>query len=222
MGVEIVSGDNEVVSPELALVDAALAARARPELAEPRAPVRARLSQPTVMETAVATPRLPASERGGDSWRLLIGVAAVTIAALLLFDVRVEVGEEPGFRRTGDVGQGPRTVPSSPRPAAQAPSPSSRPRQPARPARPSPRRFAWAPTAGATGYHVEFFRGDDSRLCARARPDPELTVPARWTYGGAERVASPPGEYRWYVWPIVSGRRESRAAVQTTVSIPRN
>jgi hypothetical protein len=81
------------------------------------------------------------------------------------------------------------------------------------------RRFAWAPSPAASAYHVEFFRGS-SRVFAEETQEPQVVVPARWTFEGSRRSLLP-GQYTWYVWPIVGGRRAAAAVVQATVSIPR-
>jgi hypothetical protein len=157
----------------------------------------------------------PAHE--GRSWRVLIGVAAVTILSLLLFDVRVQVGKTPASAE----------APRNPPAAAATPSRTPVPSVPRRrvqkgslkdTARPMARRFAWAPTPGASAYHVEFFRGP-ARVFVKETTDPFLTVPAKWTVRGGKRSLSP-GTYRWYVWPIVESQRLSQAVVQATVSVP--
>lgn len=81
----------------------------------------------------------------------------------------------------------------------------------------APRRFAWAPVAGATGYHVEFFRGN-ARIQAVDTTRPEYALPATWTYADRRyRLAA--GAYRWYVWPVVSGLRQSSATVQAELVV---
>ncbi len=161
-------------------------------------------------------PKVTPKRRDRREWRLLAGVAAVTVASVLLFDVRVQVGERPASAESPPVVAAPVTTP--PVQAEKPPSGVSSGGK-GQPEGPEPRRFAWAPTAGASGYHVEFFRGA-VRVYAKDTTRPELTVPARWAYAGATKSFQP-GEYRWYVWPIVSGKRASNAAIQTTVSIPR-
>src|SRR6476660_4623680 len=99
----------EVVSPELALVDPELAAAARVSLPDPRAaggrngpPARAQVDDANGRaRTALSNAALAVDDEHGSpthagrSWRVLIGVAAVTILSLLLFDVRVQVGKTP-------------------------------------------------------------------------------------------------------------------------------
>ena len=82
---------------------------------------------------------------------------------------------------------------------------------------PGPRRFAWAPAENASGYHLELFR-NGARIFARDTTRPELTIPAAWTFGG-KQYRLEPVEYRWYVWPIVSGRRVAEAVVRARLIV---
>jgi hypothetical protein len=225
----------EVMSPELALIDPELGRAARALLPSPSEAAFSRLVDRATFASleyrggATAAPhRVP--ER--HSRRLLVGVAAATMLALLLFDVRVEVGERPAAAdSSGSVvgvgGPAPATTPApgttparatTPAPATTAAPRSAGPSRKAAASRPADRRFAWAPVPGATGYHVEFFRGP-SRVLSKETVEPLLTVPAQWTVNGRKRSLRP-GTYRWYVWAIVGGRLQSQAVVQTTVSIP--
>jgi hypothetical protein len=45
-----------------------------------------------------------------------------------------------------------------------------------------------------------------------------IEIPARWQYEAALHSFHA-GEYGWYVWPEVDGKRSSQASVQTTISI---
>jgi hypothetical protein len=74
-----------------------------------------------------------------------------------------------------------------------------------------------SPTEGASGYHVELFRGT-SRVFAEDTKRPEIVIPAKWTLGG-RKFRLEPVAYRWYVWPVVSGRRASRAVVQARLVV---
>ena len=80
------------------------------------------------------------------------------------------------------------------------------------------RRFAWPPVAGATGYHVELFKGS-ALVFRNETARPETLIPRRWRFDGRLRRLEP-GEYRWYVWPIVNGRREATAIVQAKLVVP--
>jgi hypothetical protein len=82
----------------------------------------------------------------------------------------------------------------------------------------SPRRFAWAPVAGASGYRVEFYRGSELIFGAGTR-QAQIAIPATWKSGGRVHRLEP-GEYRWYVWPIVDKRRASSAIVQAKLAVP--
>jgi len=212
----------DIVSPELALVDPDLGLAARALLADIPGIVQPAAS-PAPIGTAMfgwrvaSSPARPVRER--HSRRLLVGVAAATMLALLLFDVRVEVGERPAVADSS-----PSEIPPAssagpvPGPSGPATAPPTRRATTNKPFRATDRRFAWAPVTGASGYHVEFFRGS-ARVFADETTDPLLTVPAKWTLDGSKRALWP-GTYRWYVWPIVEGRRQPHAVVQATLSIP--
>ena len=83
---------------------------------------------------------------------------------------------------------------------------------------PEPRRFAWAPVEGATGYHVELFRGND-RVLAEETKQPVLELGPSWRYEGRV-VRLTAGDYRWYVWPVTKSGRATQAVVQAKLSVP--
>jgi hypothetical protein len=139
----------------------------------------------------------------------------VTVLSLLFFDVRVQVGKTPASAETS---QEPPSAPSTIVRPRSAPVPR-RKRENAgeRATKPSARRFAWAPAPGASAYHVEFFKGATLAFSADTTK-PQLTVPARWNQAKKTRSLIS-GEYRWYVWPVVSGARASRAIVQARLVV---
>ena len=205
---------DQTISPELALVDPVLATEARARLADPGALVPRDAARTAVPFRPIRHMPDSSVRRRETSTRVLVGVAGVTILVLLLFDVRVEVGK----RQASAEPQTPQTAPTiapTPKPRTAGARPTPQPQR-----KPLERKFAWAPVAGATAYHVEFFREQD-RVFIQDTTAPDITVPAQWTYRGSKRSFHA-GEYRWYVWPIVSGLRQSRAAVQSTVTIQRN
>jgi len=191
--------------------------------------------------SASALRSLRSSVLRSRSWAIVAGVAAAVLVGLLLPEVRVaRVERDPAAAETAAIGKPPaKPKPSKsaqrsqqgatkPRPANSAqpgakrgatkpPARSSSGRQRAGQA-PQPRRFAWAPAADATGYHVELFRGA-SRVFSADTSEPQLTIPAQWKQGGQQRSLVP-GEYRWYVWPVVSGKRASQAIVQARLVVP--
>jgi hypothetical protein len=151
----------------------------------------------------------------GRSWRVLIGVAAVTILSLLLLDVRVQVGKTPASAETS---QEPPSAPSTlVRPPRASVPKREHENRGERATKPRPRRFAWAPAPGASGYHIEFFKGAVLAFSANTTK-PQLTVPARWNEDEKTRSLIS-GEYRWYVWPVISGARASRAIVQARLVV---
>jgi hypothetical protein len=237
----------EVTSPELVLVDPSLAEQARAAL-PPSRDTFARideLARASVLTATQSPDRVvpsrspePAGVAGGSGsrvrWALFAGGVAAVTAISLLVGVRVDVsGQTAGADSTVRAGS---SKPAVSRPEHKAPkkaTPKKAVRPPARrhaaggvrnPARvraatpaPTQRRFAWAPSQGASGYDVEFFR-DGERVYSGHTAGTTIEIPAHWRYQGATREFHA-GEYRWYVWPEISGRRSSTASVQTTISI---
>jgi hypothetical protein len=81
----------------------------------------------------------------------------------------------------------------------------------------SARKLAWAPSGGASSYHVELFRGQ-SRIFSVDTSRPQVTIPVTWTVG-QKREHLEAGEYRWYVWPVFAGVRGSTAVVQSRLTV---
>jgi hypothetical protein len=155
--------------------------------------------------------------RARRRWPLAV-VGVSTVLLVLLLDVRVEFGRSPAAAKESEAPVAPSAAPAV-APAPSAPPPRGIPKPPGRATRaPTARRFAWAPVAGADAYHVALFLGDQRVLFTTTRRA-QLTVPARWTLAGESRRLGP-GEYRWYVWPVTSGRRAQNAVVQATLTVP--
>jgi hypothetical protein len=225
------------VSPELVLVDPELAARERASLSLPVAPL-ARVapeapSRGDVVDESAVTPAAEIEQQPERlqwhrrrPWPLLAGAAAVIVGSLLLLDVRVEVGKSPASAEPTSPGITAPALPSeppvspspvSPRPKSARPRSSSGPKRDLSPKLQS-RRFAWAPAKGATGYRVEIRKGS-KLIFARETTRPEVEIPRTWKRDGVKHALRP-GEYRWYVWPIVAGSRSTKAIVQASLSIP--
>jgi len=158
---------------------------------------------------------------------LLAGGVAAVLAISLLVGVRVDVGGQTAGADSTAVPAAPAQVaePRAPRAArpeatrsARATKSSGRAGRPARSSAPTRHRFAWAPTDGAAGYDVEFFR-DGARVYVGHTTQTTIEIPATWRYDGTAHSFRA-GEYGWYVWPVINGRRAARASVQTSVSIP--
>jgi hypothetical protein len=201
--------DSEHVSPELALVDPELASALRAGLA------RARRPSPIVVPGAriqVPSPAAPAR----PAWRAVAFASAIIVAVFVLTDLHVGGKNEPA---SGDETAQVDTVPPSTAREPGQTAPKQAPRRSAKPTgvAPASRRFAWAPVAGASGYQVEFFRGE-SRVFSGRSSRAALTLPARWRIAG-RRESLKPGRYRWYVWPIVAGKRSSSAVVRATLEV---
>jgi hypothetical protein len=201
---------DEVLSPELALVDPDLARRAR-LLFEDHGCVAA-------MATRRETAPLALSISSRRPVRRRIFAVAGACGAFLLLTLVAWHGLAPSGELTaGLVRSKPQRdsadlqLEGSRRKAEQ-----SRPQvNGANSAAPLTRRFVWRGEDGASAYHIEFFRG--AKLVFRGRTSkPELTVPPTWKLGGRRQRFSR-GTYQWYVWPIVDGQRGSRAIVRSSL-----
>jgi len=232
-----------VVSPELVLVDPVLAAVERsllPDISDLGESVRPssgmssaepgwRALAPVEHTRPEPGRRRPANRR---SWPRLAGVAAATVLALVLLDVRVNVGRTPAAAEESDPPAHEQSSgPIAPRRAtkeaevdpgvARSRATKGNPPTPAtsrRPVRAEARRFAWAPVSGADSYLVELYRRE-TRVFTATSSRPGITIPASWRYDGSRRSLVA-GEYRWYVWAIDSGKRASTAVVQAALTIP--
>jgi hypothetical protein len=226
-----------LVTPELALIDPVLAATERERLPDPDDTLSRLISvgaRPLVPRTTVGTSggrrraapilrrrfRLPWTAR-------LVAVAVIgslAMAALLVDSTRgPELEAEPATiveesLRTSSADSGPPVSASTAagRPSRPTHSPRRRTEKPARGTAP-PRRFAWAPVARASGYRVEFYRRSE-RIFAATTIHAQIVIPARWESGGRVRRLQP-GDYRWYVWSIVDGKRAPSAIVQAKLVV---
>jgi hypothetical protein len=227
----------EPVSPELVLVDRALAERVQLRLREPddtlariearvQASRRAALAQRSIEMPRPSRPRVvlePARRVARVRTRrrrpaAFAGVAAAGMLTVgLLLGVRVDLAGNPAGADATVVDSVPAVV--VPKTDTEQTETQPPPPPPAR-ADPAPeaQRFAWAPVPGASGYHVELFLSS-SRVFAADTARPAVTVPPSWKFAGRTRRLVR-GEYRWYVWPVTSGRRAARAIVQARLTIP--
>jgi len=212
----------EVVSPELVLVDPQLAFRARASLATPVRMVHSRsgafavrpYSSLVIADEPSRARYDDLAQRGRRSGWVTACVALAIVVAILLSDVRVELGH-PSEAADRNAERADRVMPVRPskprwsrdsrRPDSQAPSAAT------------VRRFAWAPADGASGYRFELFRGS-SRIFTAETSRPELLLPANWRVAG-KRQTLRAGAYRWYVWPLVAGARSSAAIVQASLVV---
>jgi HYR domain-containing protein len=71
-----------------------------------------------------------------------------------------------------------------------------------------PPMLLWVPSAGASYYNVQVFRGRQKINSAWPATD-RLKLPATWTYA-RRRFRLTPGLYRWYVFPGYGARGDSR------------
>jgi hypothetical protein len=238
----------ETSSPELVLVDHALALHARERLPHPddtlgrleREIAFRRLAGPAMGidhgPEEGAQPARPFAARRHA--KLLVAAAlAASLTAALLLGVNVDLRGTPAgadsyvldtpvttTREDSYMDDTPVTTNREATPSTTSRTKAPRETAPRREATApraarelGPRRFAWAPVPGASGYRVEFFRGD-VRVYSAETEGPQLDLPPKWTFRGrTQRLA--PGTYRWYVWPIRSGRLQSQATVQAALVV---
>jgi hypothetical protein len=197
----------EPVQPRLRVVFSAPASTAPvPRARIPRSPVPR--SQPSRERTSG---RRAAS---GATVAVLASIAGAAVAAHV--QLRSEDPAGPAGEAVAPIDAQFRPPVASPLDTGTVPAGSRAPSESAKPQPASPRRFAWAPVEGASGYHVEIFEGDSLVFEARTSR-PEISIATGRVFDG------PPGKtgatsYRWYVWPIVAGERSSSAVVQATLS----
>jgi hypothetical protein len=221
-------GADDPVTPELALVDPALASRERLRLPEPPAETVVRDKPgPAIAPAPAMVPTEQSRRRQRPRWRRVSLVLAVlAVAGGLSIAYAKFWNRQPAESPTRQpVAASTTVVPAhakaSPptRPATRATKPKSKPKTAPPPKRqrrashraagkratttPSVpdagRTFAWVPSAGARYYLVEFYRG--RREILRASPSaPRLVLPPRWSFNGRSYRLTP-GTYRWSVRP---------------------
>ena len=238
---------DEPVSPELALVDPELAARLRALMPVPDIDLEPRRSNVRHLRLTPPPPaesEQPAVVPPAPPWRGMLGrlaaafVAGAVLATLVTVGVVAQIGETELPREASPVSVPPVVpAPSAQAPAAPAQTPpatkaraktkpaatksqsrNAKPKTAARTAAaPEPRRLVWAPVAGAVGYRVELFRGDEQVLRATTKA-PAFALGAKWRHNGqVERLT--PGSYRWYVWPVLPGGAADQAIVQARLNV---
>lgn len=221
------------LSPELVLVDESLASRAREHLPAPDDTL-ARLEHDMWLRRLIALQAVNAVSTAPEASvphvrslplrrarrRRAKALAAVGVGAslmlTLLLGVNVNLRGDPAGADSSNVTA---PVAASPRSAPNGGSSTPRETPAGRSAAPSAksRTFAWAPIAGASSYHVEFFR-NDSRIFAGDVTPPRLSLPATWQHAGRSHELEP-GVYRWYVWPVLAGLRQAHATVQAELVV---
>jgi len=240
---------HEPHSPELVLVDPELAERARASLPLPNDTLACTPRQAPVATLVADVGEHVAPSRGRvrlrqelarESPMLRVALAVLALLAGLLGVVTanqdgastvvatapapvpvtasVSLPPRPATQRSvADAGAPPSAQSSGQRSSVQSSRPAPRSAS-ARRSQATPRRFAWAPLSTASGYRFELFRGT-TLLLRRETAEAQLAVPLQWRFGG-RLVELRPGTYRWYVWPIVNGRKSASALVQAQLIVP--
>jgi hypothetical protein len=232
------------VSPELALVDADLAATLRSQLLPPWAkapgwPVDEPPLEPHVdappeegegdgrespaaagaeAQTSTFEAEAPSATNGRRTGSSVSAVAAVGLAlASALLGAAAAVGLMSAADEPRD-GLG-AAVSVERTVSTRPPAVAQRPKRPS----PAPivRTLAWAPVAEAGSYEIQLFRGAQRVFLQRKRAT-RIVIGPSWRYSG-EMFRLVPGTYRWYVWPVdASGERRKEPLVQALVKIARS
>ena len=206
------------MSPELVLVDPGLAEAARRGLPVPPDTLE-ELGLARARQLPVVAPRARRPRRRRSRVVTATGMLVVVAGTAFLVGSRVDV-DRPAAAPLASIAEpqqpAGRTRASEPVNESAARTPS--PRRSTRVAN-ATRRFSWPPVVGASGYHVELFRG--SALVFRDdTKKPEILIRQRWRFNGRQRRLKP-GAYRWYVWPLVGGQRKAEAIVQAKLEVSR-
>ena len=210
----------ELISPELALVDPELARRARASLGHHELPWhRAGLpAESRVTAAAVPAEQHDAGQRHAepDPFRprrnrclvpsLLSGLLGALIVALA-----ISFKSTPGYYMP--------PVPSTDSGATIQPPAVTTPTTTGATAPSGGIRISWKPAREAVGYEVALSRG--SRTLYRAYSlQTSLEIPARWSFRGREYVLAP-GVYKWLVWPVrAAGARDASPSTRRTLIVP--
>lgn len=177
--------EQELISPELALVDPELAARARAAL-----PARVSyLPAPPARALRLVVAELPSDgQPSGISQHPVLFAAAAFVAGAVAATAAWTL-----LPLSSDQSSPPPAFPSTTLgTASPAPTPPALSKL-------APPHFTWPPVAGARSYRFEFLQAG-TRIYAVVTTEPRQTLPLRWMFlGKAHRLG--PGTYRWLVIP---------------------
>ena len=232
--------DDHVLSPELALVDADLAVRARRlDRAETTPSPTSRVPPPT--RSAVVS-RLPPTSTSRPTRSTLIAGSVIVLGALLVSGARPSshLPSDPSAAAAAVAGRSAAVRPmpqtnrlDQPAPVAREPVPQEDPQRRATtsadiaaPASlssaaeaetlPPRATLSWTRVARATSYELVLVRS--GRVIFRASQGaPVVHVPGAWTSGGTTYRLQPEDEA--YVWAIVDGQREARPLVDGVLAL---
>jgi len=200
-------GDDDPVSPELALVDSALRQRLlqaevnRVQADRTLSPAPLAATGSPVESSATIHP--DQARRGRRGWIAIIGALLVVAA-----------GAAAVWQATL-----PRATPAPAVPPAAPTNSVTTATTEAAAGRPATRTFAWASASGALAYHVEIRRGNTIVYSTRTSA---THISVRLRRAGKKTALLKPGTYRWYVWPLLRhghARRRGAAIVATTIVV---
>jgi hypothetical protein len=223
--VSAASALGEPISPELVLVDPALAARARAVLREPWRP-RPRMAQRVLPRPAIAgVPQLPVAHvvhppqfvvtaRAYREPRRFLRLALVALLALLVVLFGPAESTGPAHEVLGE-----ERVVRLHDPGRQSSSAVAGPQTP----RPRPWRtvIRWARVRTATYYN--FILVLEGRRVLDLHPTAPKVVLTRVAKSNGRRVTLAPGVYKWYVYPgfgLRTAVRYGPVAASGTITVP--
>jgi hypothetical protein len=197
---------DELVSPELALVDPVLRRRllaigeefARTSAEPAGTPAAAAPRAAPALVGAQPDPAVPGPVPV-DVPQRRVGLGVVAVASTVAFVLGAKVAGPSSLSANQAPGAAPARLSSladrgSVDPAAQ--------------------RLAWPAVRGATGYEVAIY-GDRRRVFASQTASPSLRL------APAMQRSLPRGPLTWYVWAIRAGVRDTTAVVESPLSLPK-
>jgi hypothetical protein len=233
-------GADQMLSPELALIDPEFARWARERLPEPRPQSRDAVtgsreglaSRASVAGQSRTVPPSPLRPRL-RVYAVFVAGAVFGLAAVVLRDAvrqpatRTARPHAAALHRVGGAAGTPTPSTAAPNVHFRPEATVTSPRSPAiAPAAAAPngadlsKRFVWVRDRRATYYAVQFFR-HGTKIFDRRSKHPALTPPPSWSYRG-HRYALTPGQYRWVVRPGYGPTRRGKlgkAIVQSSLAV---
>jgi hypothetical protein len=235
---------DDVLSPELVLVDPGLRARARatmvvphwapssveepppePIVVEPEPPQRRRVAAPvgTLVATAVASLVVSAFS-GGEQANGVVGVdgdravgSATTLSSSSAQGSRAVLSAPvTSGARSRPATENGATVSESEESPPITSSPSAQESEPTHRLTASATTLVWPRSTQASAYDLELVR-DGAVIFAARSSSPQVLLPRSWSRDGVSYAIQP--EDQAFVWPVVDGRRRGEAVVNGALAL---